>query len=527
MTGPSGAESLVGTLAAEGVTHFFGVPGEQCLGIVDAVARRDDLRFVSTRHESGAAFMAEAYGKLTGRPAACIGTASVGGLNLAGGVNVAHHDSTPMITLIGQVSTANRGREAWQEIELRDVYAPICRFAEEIEHPDKITEVTRRAVAMAKAGRPGPVMMSVPEDVQSAPGPEIPVTASPVYPSAVQEQAVFEVVELLKAALRPVLVVGGGIRASQAREDLVRFAESQQLPVATAFRRMDAFPNDSEHWVGALGLSASERTKQIMRDADLIIAIGTRLAEITTDKYAFPTPAQRTVHIDADPHVLAAHWAPADVRITADARLAIQALHVACERSGLRRTERWWTGRSSPEAEVSGEQAVIRQVAGEIDLLLPDDAVVTSDAGDFFLGCGPMIKFRQDRRYLGPTSGTMGYGLPSAIAAKLAAPDRACVALCGDGGLMMTVQELETAVRYDIPVVVVVFNNNAYGSIVRHQQNRCEGRVVGTALNNPPFAELADLFGARGTSVSAPAEFAVAFKRALESDRVELLEVRL
>lgn len=529
----SGSQSLVDTLAAEGISHVFGIPGEHCLGIVDAVGRHDGMRFVSVRHESAAAFMAEAFGKLTGAPAACVGTASVGGANLVAGVNVAHHDSTPMVTLIGQVANGMRGREAWQEIELVDVFDPICRFAVEVTHGQKLPEVTRRAVSLTRAGRPGPVMLSVPVDVQDGPAPQAPGRASPVRPPGVNEDDILEVVELLRASSRPLLVVGGGIRASGAGDELIRLTESVQIPVVTAFRRMDAFPNDSDCYVGALGLAASESVRATVRDADVLLVIGTRLSEITTSHYAFPTAGQRVVHVDVDAGILASHWYPGEVRMTADARLALRSLARECERSGLRRPDAWWRAETTAgstngaRADQCARTDLTRQVAAEIDRLLPSDGVVTSDAGDFFLGCAPMISFHSDRRFLGPTSGTMGYGVPAAIAAKLAAPERTCVALCGDGGLMMSVQELETAVRYDIGIVVVVFNNDSYGSIVRHQRSRYAGHLVGTALSRTPFAQVAELFGARGRSVSSSDEFSAAFKEALGSDDVHLIEVPL
>lgn len=529
----SGSQSLVGTLADEGISHVFGIPGEHCLGIVDAVGRHEGMRFISVRHESAAAFMAEAFGKFTGLPAACVGTASVGGANLVAGVNVAHHDSTPMVTLIGQVAHGMRGREAWQEIELVDLFDPICRFAVEVTHGEKLPEVTRRAVALSRAGRPGPVMLSVPVDVQDGPAPPARGRTSPVRPPGVNEDDVLEVVDMLRTSLRPLLVVGGGIRASGARDELIRLAENVGIPVVTAFRRTDAFPNDSECYVGALGLAASESVTRTVRDADLLLVIGTRLAEITTSHYAFPTSGQRVVHVDVDAGILASHWSPGDVRMTADARLALRSLALQCERSGLRKPQEWWraaTAAGSTDGVGADQDAgtgLTRRVAAEIDRLLPSDGVVTSDAGDFFLGCAPMISFHSDRRFLGPTSGTMGYGVPAAIAAKLAAPERTCVALCGDGGLMMSVQELETAVRYGIGIVVVVFNNDSYGSIVRHQRSRFAGHLVGTALSRTPFAQIGELFGARGRSVSEVDEFSAAFKEAVGSDEVHLIEVRL
>ena len=531
----TGSDTLVDALSAAGISHFFGIPGEHCLGIVDAVGRRDGLRFISVRHESAAALMAEAFGKLTGTPAACLATASAGAANLVAGVNVAHHDSTPMVVIVGQVATAYRGREAWQEIDLVSLFDPICRFTEEVSHVEKVAEVTRRAVSLAQVGRPGPVMLSVPVDVQDGPGPCVTPGSAAPRPPAVSDEDLREVVGLLTSARRPLLVVGGGIRASGARNDLVKFAETVGLPVVTAFRRTDAFPNNSENYVGALGLSASEAVLEAVMAADLLLVIGTRLSEVTTRRYSFPTATQQTVHIDVDSKVLATQWSPAQLRLTGDARLAIRGLLRECERASVRKSDVWWhSHRSTQEAArtVAAEEpesplGLIRQVAAEIDQLLPSDAVVTSDAGDFFLGCAPMIGFDSERRFLGPTSGTMGYGLPAAIAAKLAAPERVCVTLCGDGGFMMAVQELETAVRYGVNVVVIVFNNNAYGSIARHQGARFEGHSVGTELGNPPFAQLAELFGAHGHSVGAVEEFSLAFKEAIAADGVSLIEVQV
>jgi acetolactate synthase I/II/III large subunit len=527
----TGAQTLVDTLAAEGVRQFFGIPGEHCLGIVDAVSRRDDLRFISVRHESAAALMAEAHGKLTGEPAACLATASVGSANLVAGVNVAHHDSTPMVVLVGQVANRYLGREAWQEIDQVALFDPICRSATQITHVEKLVEMTQRALMLARTGRPGPVMLSIPVDVQDGPGPEPADTPAVMRAPALSDQSLREVAELLRGAERPLLVVGGGIRAAGARDDLTRLAETVGMPVLTAFRRTDAFPNDSEYYVGALGLSASDVVRETMERADLLLVIGTRLSELNSFRYAFPTAAQQHIHIDIDPRTLAAQSPPAQLSLVGDAGLAIRGLLRECERVGVRKEGGWWRSQRTARAESgptpSADPSVerIRAVAEQIDALLPDDAVVTTDAGDFFLGCAPAIEFNEGRRLLGPTSGSMGYGLPSAIAAKLASPRRVCVALCGDGGFMMSVQELETAVRYGVNVVVVVFNNKAYGSIVRHQKARFDSRLVGTELGNPPLAELAELFGARGHRVSAVDDFTEAFKEAVATDRVSLIEV--
>lgn len=528
---PTGAETLVDTLTAHGVTRYFGIPGEHCLDIVDAVGRRPELQFVSVRHESAAAFMAEAHGKLTGRPAACVATASVGSVNLLAGVNVAHHDSTPMVVIVGQVATNWLGREAWQEIDQVSMFRPLCRSVTEVSTPVTLSEQAHRAVTLATSGRPGPVLLSVPVDLQAAPSEGPVVTPGPIRPPGPGERATAEITELIERAQRPLVVVGGGILASDARDELVRFAEVAALPVVTAFRRTDAFPNDSSHYVGALGLSASPVVREALESADLILVIGTRFAELNTFRYAIPTESQQVVHIDVEPRTLAALPAPATLGVVSDARLALTSLIASCEKSSVRSPTKWWqdlvarSGAARPHVPGAEPMALIEGIAEEIDALAPNDAVITTDAGDFFLGCAPVIRLVGRRRLLGPTSGTMGYGLPAAIAAKLQDPSRTVVALCGDGGFMMSVQELETAVRHNANVIVVVFNNKGYGSIVRHQKQRFDTRLVGTRLGGPPLAELAELFGVDGHVVSSRETFRSVFRAALVAERPTLIEV--
>jgi acetolactate synthase-1/2/3 large subunit len=329
------------------------------------------------------------------------------------------------------------------------------------------------------------------------------------------------------------VVAGGGIRASGARNELIGLADAVGLPVVTAFRRTDAFPNDHPGYVGALGLSTLDNVRDAVLGADLVVAVGTRLSEVSTMRYAFPRAGQRVVHIDIDDQAPAAGWLTDYWRITADARLALGTLRRACVRLGVRGPAAWWTSHpaaSAIRARAGGPDPFARltaQVAARLDAVLPDDAVVTSDAGDFFIACAALIEFRHARRYLGPTSGTMGYGLPAALAAKLATPQRSCVALCGDGGALMSIQELETAVRYQIPVIQVVFNNHAYGSIVRHQKTRYGGRSVGSRLGDLDFARLAEGLGADGYRARSVPEFDEAFGAAVKSGRPSLVEVRL
>ncbi len=540
------AEVLADDLAAAGVSHVFGIPGEHCLSIVDAVDRHPRLRFVSVRHESAAAFMAEAFGKFTGVPSACLGTASVGAANLVAGVNVAQHDSTPMVVLVGQVETGARGRGAWQELDLVSLFQPLCSYAAEVDAGEQLPGHAARALRSAVSGRGGPVLLSVPVDVQDqavadrAADP-VPLRAGDAgttrfdsTPPAPAQSDVTRLADLISAAAKPLVIAGGGIRASGGRAELIGVADEVGLPVVTGFRRADAFPNEHPQYVGALSLSTSPEVREAVLAADLIIAVGTRLSEITTMRYAIPHSGQRLAHVDIDRNPDGAGGSAAALRVTADARLTVRELRDECRRRGVRGPSAWWTShqqaRPARLARLTAADPFTRlaaEVAAELDQLLPDDAVITSDAGDFFLACGALIDLRHDRRYLGPTSGSMGYGLPAALAAKLAAPARSVVALCGDGGAMMTIQELETAARCDIPVMLVVFNNRAYGSIVRHQKSGYQGRSAGSELGDLDFSRLAEVFGADGYRAGSGSEFREGLAAALSSGRLSVIEVRL
>ena len=524
------------SLAVGGVTHTFGVPGEQWLGILDAVGRRDDLTFISTRHEGGAANMAEAFGKLTGRPAAVFGTAGVGGTHLAVGVHTAKQDSTPLVAVIGQVRTGFRDREAWQEIDIAAVFDKLAKHTVEIRESDRIPELMQRAIDFAGSGRPGPVVVSVPENLQTAPCAARVRQRTAIARPGLTADVVQDVLATVSAAKRPVIIAGGGVRASGARDELVRFAEKTGLPVVLGWRRSDSFPNDHPAYVGQLGLGAVAAAKETVLEADLLVVIGTRLPQVTTGGYGFPTGDQQVVHLDVAEESLVNQLFQARTAAVADARTALRQLSDAADVTIGEEARAWVAERSTAYREQVRADAAAKNnpwvdtlvdVARRLDDLLPDDAVVTCDAGDFSGPFARHLEFRGERRFLGPTSGSMAYGLPAAIGAKCAEPQRAVVALCGDGGFMMAVQELETAVRYQLPVIVIVCNNNLHGSIARHQRAHFDGRLFGTELGNPSFPDLAKAFGADGSSVSDADEFASALKRALDSAVPSVIEVRL
>ncbi|MBO0826313.1 MAG: thiamine pyrophosphate-binding protein [Streptosporangiales bacterium] len=522
------ADALVECLVAAGIDTVYGVPGEHCLDVVDAIGRHPDIRLVAVRHESNAAFMADAEAKLTGRIGACLGTASVGAVNLMSGLNVSHHDSTPVVAVLGQVGTNLRGRDAWQELDLAALLAPLTRSAVEVTRPDRLPELAVRTLAASRAGRPGPVAIVVPEDVArqhcDAPTPPLPAPRPP----GLTPEDTDDVIARLRAARRPVIVAGGGVAGAGARTDLLRFADATGIPVATAFRRSDAFPGGHPGHLGSLGLGSTPRTARLLRTADLVLVVGCRLSELTTLRYTFPTDEQDVVHIDVDAGTLAHRLSRDGLGLVADAGSALRALGSAWPEDV--RVPHWWTDDDDPadaEAGPAGRPtpAAWSTVAEHLERLLPDDAVLTSDAGDFFVPVARAVRFGGERRYLGPTSGTMGYGLPAAIAAKLAGPHRTVVAVCGDGGFGMSLVELATAVRDRIPVIAVVFNDDTYGSIERHQRNRYDGRRVGVGLRNPAFDRLAESFSAYGERVREPDEFPAAFARAVESGLPAVLEI--
>lgn len=525
----TGADALVECLVAAGIDTVYGVPGEHCLDIVDAVGRHPEIRLVSVRHESNAAFMADAEAKLTGRIGACLGTASVGAVNLMSGLNVSHHDSTPVVAVLGQVGTNLRGRDAWQELDLTTLLAPLTRYAVEVTRPDRLPEFAVRALAASRAGRPGPVAIVLPEDVarrdcDAAPTPRVPAP----HPPGLTPEDADDVVARLRAARRPVIVAGGGVANAGARTDLLRFADATGIPVATAFRRPDVFPGDHPGHVGSLGLGSTPRTVRLLGAADLVLVLGSRLSELTTLRYTVPTAEQDVVHVDVDADTLARQQPRPGLGLVADAGAALRALRLAWPEDV--RVPCWWTeaGKTAdaqPGPEGRPTPTAWHTVAAHLERLLPDDAVLTSDAGDFFVPVARAVTLGGRRRYLGPTSGTMGYGMPAAIAAKLAAPHRTVVAVCGDGGFGMSLVELATAVRDRIPVVVVVFNDETYGSIERHQRNRYDGRLVGVGLHNPAFDRLAEAFGAYGERVREPDEFPKAYARAVASGLPAVLEV--
>ncbi len=526
----SGGRILVDQLALHGVELAFGVPGESYLEVLDALYD-SPVRYVVCRHEVGAANMADAYGKLTGRPGICMVTRGPGATHAACGVHTAHQDSTPLILLIGQVGRHAMEREAFQEIDYRRMFGPMAKWVAQIESAERVPELVARAFHTATSGRPGPVVLALPEDmlVEQADVPDaIPFTAAQAGPRG---DDLARMRELLQASERPLVVVGGQPWTAEAHDALIAWCEAGSLPVASAWRCQDYVDNASPSYVGHLGLGPDPRLAARLREADVLLALGARLGDITTSGYTLvdvPRPRQRLIHVQADPDELGRVYQPELPVVAAPSSFAV----------GLRDLEPldgtvWAAGTEQARAEYLDNLGG-RSLPGELDMAavtaflrerLPDDAVLTNGAGNFSVWAHRFYEFRRYRTQLAPTSGAMGYGLPAAVAAKLLHPDRIVVAFAGDGDFLMTGQELATAVQHDAAVIVLVVDNGMYGTIRMWQERQYPGRVSGTDLQNPDFAALARAYGAHGERVERTDEFAPAFERALAAGGPALLHL--
>lgn len=531
----TGAKVLVDLLELAGVRRVYGVPGEHCLELVDEIGRSAGIDFVAARHESGAAYMAEAEAKLTGVPGVCIGTAGVGAANLSIGIHTARQDSTPMLVLLGQISTKLRHREAWQEVDLAAAFMPQAKWAVEISRADRVAELTARAIRTATSDRPGPVVLSLPEDVQAATAPEAPAILAAAPTGALSPADADKVVEAMRAATAPLLLLGGGLKGYGGAAALSRLAARTGADVVVGFRRHDSYPNDDPAYIGAISLNTPPAVTEALERADLVVALGTRLSELTTLRYRFPAAEQRLIHIDPSSAVLASSHVQAEAAYVSDSVAAAQALAAAADAAGATSTIAMNTATTAGETTrtfafqshhhpVTAD--VLTRAAAAVEETLEDDAIVTSDAGDFYPPFADAIRYIGGRRYLGPTSGAMGYGLPAAIAAAAASPGRQVVALAGDGGFMMSIAELETASRLGLDLTVLVVNDAQYGSIGRHQRAHYDGRLVGVELSATSFAEVARSLGADGYLV-APEQLPAQLRHARERGGVTVLELRL
>ena len=537
---------LVEALIAQGVDTCFGVPGESYLAVLDGFhEHRDSIRFIACRQEGGAAFMAEAQGKLSGRPGVCFVTRGPGATNASIGLHTAFQDSTPMILFIGQVASEQRDREAFQELDYRQVFGPgtlgLAKWVGEVHDPARLPEYVARAFHTAMQGRPGPVVLVLPEDMLST------ATDAPVLPRVEPALAwpapgaLREVRTMLLAAPRPFVIVGGSGWDARACEAMQRFAEVWNLPIGCAFRFQDVFDNRHANYAGDVGIGINPKLAQRIDAADLVLAVGPRLGEMTTGGYTLlqaPRPKQKLIHIHAGAEELGRVY-QADLMLQSAMACAAKALETLASPVSVP----WnaWTTSAHADYEANHvatkvEPMDMAVLVKTIQRLAPSDSVLTNGAGNF---SGWLHRFYRypglqhgGRTQLAPTSGAMGYGVPAAIAAALLEPQRTVINIAGDGDFLMTGQELATATGYGAgtgrgKLISIVVDNATFGTIRMHQEREYPGRVSGSDLYNPDFAALAQAFGWRAERVNATAQFEPAFAAALAADKPTLIHVKL
>lgn len=533
MTNRTGGQILVDQLCAHGVQHIFGVPGESYLPILDAFHDRQEVRFFACRQEGGAAMMAEADGKLTHRPGVCIVTRGPGATNASLGIHIARQDSTPLILLVGQVSRTMMEREAFQEIDFRQMFGPLSKWVAQIDDPARVPEMMARAFAVATAGRPGPVVLALPEDMLAECVDVEDAESYPIARACPGVEALEDLVALLGASKRPLLVLGGGGWDEDAIANVQAFAVRLGIPVVASFRRQDYFDNSHPLFAGYLGLGINPKLAQSVRDADLLLVLGARLGEVATSGYSLvniPVPDQKLIHVHSDPEELGRVY-QARLPINADPCAMAAALSTlpTIDGSGwsswAQSTNAAYRAHSTPTQTPGPLQ--MGEVMAHLRETLPPDAIITNGAGNYTVWVHRFYHYRRFGTQLAPTAGSMGYGVPAAVAAKLRFPERDVVAFAGDGCFLMNGQEFATAVQYGANIVCIVVNNRMLGTIRMHQERHYPGRVSSTDLVNPDFEAYARAFGGYGEIVERTEQFPEAFERARSSGKPAILELRI
>ena len=525
-----GGRILADALAAHGVERVFSVPGESFLAALDGLLDAC-IDNVVCRHEGGAAMMAEATGKLTGRPGVVFVTRGPGACNAAAGLHVARQDSTPLVCFVGQVPRGHRDREAFQEIDYRAVLGPMVKWVAEVDEVGRLPEYLRRAFRTAVTGRPGPVVLALPEDMLSAVAEVADLPPAPPPVPGVTAAQVEALLAPLRRAERPLVIAGGGAWSQQAADDLARFAGTNRLPVAASFRRQGHVDNGLPVYAGDLGVGMNPGLARRLGQADCLLVLGARLGEIASDGYAALDPARpgpAILHVHPDPDMPGRVFG-AEVALAADPAAVLARLSRVDDLPG------WadWTAAARAEYEAWHDpkptpgEVRMEEVVAWLSAHLPDDAIVTNGAGNYAAFLHRYYGFRRWGTQLAPTSGSMGYGFPAAVAASLAHPDRTVVCMAGDGCFQMTLNEMSTAVQHGARPVVIVANNGQYGTIRMHQERRYPGRVSGTALANPDFAALARAYGGHGERIERQQDFAAAFDRARASRLPAVIELVL
>jgi acetolactate synthase-1/2/3 large subunit len=536
--------ALAASLARSGVKIAFTVPSESILGIIDGLAAHG-VRVVATRHEGAASFMAEAVAQLTSRPTVCLAGRAPGAANLAIGLQAAQADSAPVVAIVGQVRRDVRGRDAFQEMDIVSTFTPFVKWAVEARDAAEVIPLAERALATAMRGRPGPVLLSIPEDLFD----EVITATSGTAPAAAANHPdqhaepdpalVRKVLHLLTDARRPVILAGAGILRARSTDALVRLAEQLEIPVVTSWRRPDAFPNENPLYLGMTGAGAPSSVLRRLREADAMLVLGCRLSESTTFGYRIPEPHTRWAQVDVEPRSGGADSRP-ELVMASDAagflrvarrvlsRAALEASSLEARRAANAADRAAYEAASVVDGQPwDGPGVHPGRVVDTLRRVLPPEAIVTTDAGDFGTWLARGFRFHRPGTFIGPTSGSMGFGLPAAIAASLVRPGRLGVAVAGDGGFAMAMAELETAVRERAHVVALVFDNGRYGTIWRHQEQRGGEGGLATTLGPIDFAAVANAAGALGLTVSTDSEFEPALRQAMEAGRPAVLHLAL
>lgn len=529
----TGAQILVDSLITHGANLAFGVPGESYLSVLDAMHDVEDkFKFVICRHEGGAANMADAYGKLTGEPGLCFVTRGPGASNATVGVHTAYQDSTPLILFIGQIHSRYAERESFQEVDYRRMFGQMTKWVASIDHADRVQEMVSHAYHLATSGRPGPVVLALPEDMQDE---EVPLKTAARYQRVAAHPGdadMHRLRDLLSKAKKPMVILGQAGWSKQGCEDFLAFATAYDLPVACSYRAQDMIDNRDRHYVGDVAVGLNPALAKRIGESDLLIAVGSRLGEWTTVNYTLldiPRPKQPFVHVYPGAEELGRVY-QADLLINSGMPEFAAA---ARKLPPLKPAWSEWTRAARADLELWQQPVKVpgkvnmSEIVGWLNKRLPPEAILTNGAGNFSLWVHRFYRYGGFRTQLGPTSGAMGYGVPAGVGAKLVHPRRPVLAFAGDGDFLMTGQELATAAQYGAKVIFIVVNNGMYGTIRMHQERHFPARVSGTMLQNPDFAALARSYGLHGETVEATADFEAAFERAWSAKTAALIEVRV
>lgn len=542
----SAGRVLVDALALQGVDRVFCVPGESYLEVLDALYDQHGIEVVVSKHEGAAANMAEADGKLTGKPGICMVTRGPGATHASIGVHIAQQDSTPMILFIGQIASDLKGRDVFQEMDYQQVFGSFAKLVIEIDHADRMAELVAKAFHTAVSGRPGPVVVALPEDILERTTTQAACQATPVEPVGVLPSTAAKIEQLLAQAHKPLVIVGGGQWDAAACAQLKAFVETWNLPVACSFRRQDAFDNEHPNYVGHLSLGMDSRLRAMVQEADLVLSLGARLTDTATADYQIlqaPRTQQQLVLCHVEASELGRVF-QADIAVAAPPAALLSALNAnskdtASIQAAAKRFSDWvatgrqhflaWTSRpaaSTAAAQVLPQGVDLRAAILHLNEALPNDAILTNGAGNYAVWLHRFYRYRQAKTELAPICGAMGYGLPAAIAASLRYPERSVVCAAGDGCFMMYPQELATAAEFGAKLIVLLVNNGMYGTIRMHQAKRYPGRVSATRLQGPDYCAMARSFGAYAELVTDTKDFAAAFARAQQHQGLALLGLR-